>query len=350
MRELIVRNAGHMPAAATLELDASCGFSVADGAAAVTVQPGATHAFTLRFEPTVAGQSSATARLAVAQNPFEATAIKLRGECFQADVTIEGLPPGEADTIRLPDCALGQQREQAFVLQNHSERHVRVAWPGHPQLRVAPEALHLHAGAIAACTLTFSSRGAVALSAAQLVAALVQIEYPEGAPVAWAADAAPDAAAEPPVDTVKGSEKKLPLTVFARADDARFECATDSIAFKTTPMFQARSFAFPLKNTGTVALSFQSKVQRADGAVDGSGLYTVTPVAAQVAPGQAAQISVRFAPTEVQDCARRLVLHVAGLPEGVDAPCIELSGRVQRPWCHFEVRCQPLVLGGGQLE
>ena len=276
------------------------------------------------------------ARLAVAQNPFEATAIKLRGECFQADVTLAGLPSNEADTVRLPDCALGQQQTQAFSLQNHSEKHFRVTWPSHPQLRMTPEAVHLHARASAECTLTFSSSTAVALNAAQLVAALTEFQCPGGELVPWSSDSKGDA--EPPVDAVKGSEKKLPLTVFARSDNVRFECSTNSVTFKTTPMFQARTFAFPLKNTGTVSLTFESEVQGLDGAVEECGLYSVTPAAAEVAPGQQAQIAVRFAPTEVQDCARRLMLRVKGLVEGVESPSIELNGRAQRPWCHFEVR------------
>jgi hydrocephalus-inducing protein len=101
------------------------------------------------------------------------------------------------------------------------------------------------------------------------------------------------------------------------------------LAFKATPMFQSRSFSFPLKNTSTARMDFRFTVCSADGAaVDDSGLYTVSPQGGVVPPGEEATITVTFSPTEVDECARLLVADIPHLAEGVEVLARQLNGKV----------------------
>ena len=60
-----------------------------------------------------------------------------------------------------------------------------------------------------------------------------------------------------PTHTAKDSEAKdIALTLHAHADSTRYECETGPIQFKTTTMFQSRTFSFPLKNISTIDMPF----------------------------------------------------------------------------------------------
>jgi hydrocephalus-inducing protein len=121
---------------------------------------------------------------------------------------------------------------------------------------------------------------------------------------------------EPAVQEVAGSARDLVLKVYAVADSARYECSAPptGILFKPTMMFQSRVYTFSLTNTSTARMDYKFTVCSADGSMpDGSGLYTVTPQGGVLEAGTSAEVSVRFSPQEVDDCARLLVCTIPGL-------------------------------------
>lgn len=303
----------------------------------ITLSPGQEQAVAIEYRPQGTGVHSAFTTLAVAQNPFEQTRLALRGECAADDLALVGLPGGEASVLRLPDCALGEQQVIDFRLQNNASAALRVTWPTHANLTAEPATQHIPAGTIAPMRITFAATTAAALNGVDFVATAAQITTADGsAPTAsWRSDSGEP---EPKVTAVKGTEKKAPLKVFAVANDARYECATREVAFKPTPMFQARTTTVTFKNAGTTRLPWSAQLRTPDGEADTSGLYTVRPAEGHVEPGKDATLTLRFAPHEVVDCRRRLHVAMPGLPGGATPLNVELSGRVQRPWCHFEVR------------
>jgi hydrocephalus-inducing protein len=345
-RTLAVRNNGGIAASARFKLDeaASAVYSVLEGETAFTLQPGEHQSFSVAYAPAAVGKHSCTATLAVAQNLFESVRIALMGECFQEDIAMLGLPSDEPGVLRLPDTAIGKPRAVDFVLQNNSAaKTFRVAWPSHANLSVTPAALHLPPRTTAAVQLVFNATTAVALAGSEFTATASEITLADSATaaIAWRAGAGADGAPavpEPKSTPVKGGDKKVPLKVWAVANDCRYECATKEVTFKATPMLQTRTFSFPIKNTGTTKLPFTIAILLPDGREDTSGLYAAVPASGVINAGAECAVSLRFSPTEVQDCRRRLAVRMQDLAAGVPPLEVELSGKVQRPWCHFEVR------------
>lgn len=347
-QRIAVRNNGAIPASARLEFGASKHFHVREGAESFTLQKGEQHAFVVEFAPGAIGKFEHEAALVVAQNHFENVRIALRGECFVENVAFSGLPNDSMDTLRLPDGPIGKVHDFLFALQNHSDKHYRFAWPDNAHVKITPAVGHLHARAARGLLLRFQANAAVKLDPLELMLACTEITYP-GQAVEWddtvtqpveggRGDEEGPRMAEPKVDVVKGGERKAVLRLHAVADDSRYTCSTKEVAFRSTMMFQTRVFQFAVANSGTAELGFQAVVQHRDGSEDASGLYAVEPAAGVIAAGASQSLTVRFAPVEVEDCERTLLLETPHLAQGVEPLRISLDGKVQRPWCHFEVR------------
>jgi hydrocephalus-inducing protein len=272
--------------------------------------------------------------------------VAMDGECREDDICLEGLPNDESDTIRLPDCALGEENQFGFEVKNNSSRHFRVAWPAHPTISIAPQILHLHAHSSAPLKLTFCSGTPVAHQPAEVVAAATEIKYP-GDPIAWfqgktcvaRQDGLAELEKEPKVDLIKGGDKKVAVKVHAIADDNKYECDPAPIIFKPTKMLQSRSHPLTVKNVGAACLAFKTHIRFASSEeIDTSGLYTVLPSEGSIPAGGACVLTVIFAPEEVHDCRRTLCVDIPRLCTACEPLRIALDGEVVRPWCHIEVR------------
>jgi hydrocephalus-inducing protein len=140
-------------------------------------------------------------------------------------------------------------------------------------------------------------------------------------------------------------ERTEPLFVTAVAADASFEMDTGPIAFKPTLMFQARTHAVTLRNTGMANLPFECDVfdpKQDKGARPNARdekMYSVAPLSGVVAPGGAVELVVRFAPTEVYaSCSRTLRVCFPGASaDGARDTTVSLNGKALRPWCHFDL-------------
>jgi len=106
-------------------------------------------------------------------------------------------------------------------------------------------------------------------------------------------------------------------------------------------MFQARSFGFTVKNTSTATMEFAWSLHQPDGTPvlegDDSTPYTVVPTTGTVEAGQTVQVTLRFAPQEVDEYPRLLKCTIPHLDAGYKPLSIPLRGKVMRPWCHFEL-------------
>lgn len=89
--------------------------------------------------------------------------------------------------------------------------------------------------------------------------------------------------------------------VTGAVDNARYSCEALPILFRPTMMFQARTFTFPLANTGLVPLRYAWRVLGASGGYyGGDGMYSVAPAEGAIPAGGSVDVTVRFAPQEVR--------------------------------------------------
>eukprot|EP00775_Hariotina_reticulata_P008964 gene8964-9139_t len=297
--------------------------------------------------------------------------------------------------------ALDSSSFQFTLVNNSTSRHFRFKWPEHPQLKFSPSTGHLHAGGVKSMTVTFASAVPLKLDSQEIKLAVSQITY-KGEPVEWddvlalsqvAAGAraatgtaraapglpgtGPKPGAEPAVDVVPKTQRELALKVSAVADTPGYECDAPSpaIQFKPTMMFQGRSFTFNLSNPALTALEYRWKVLDKQGNPDTTGLYELSPESGVLAGGASQQVVLRFRPQEVEDVTRMImcdmpvalkmlagtkaaaasagaVAAVGGRGDGAattaawDPLVREVSGKVLRPWCHFELPDSDYISAG----
>ena len=75
-------------------------------------------------------------------------------------------------------------------------------------------------------------------------------------------------------------------------------------------------------------------------------MYTLTPAAGTIAPGASEEVTLRFSPTEVEDCERLLQCTIPDLDAGCPPLTRPVGGKVLRPWCHFELAESDYISGG----
>eukprot|EP00878_Enallax_costatus_P044949 GHUV01053758.1.p1 GENE.GHUV01053758.1~~GHUV01053758.1.p1 ORF type:complete len:488 (+),score=164.53 GHUV01053758.1:1059-2522(+) len=272
-----------------------------------------------------------------------------------------------------------------FALVNESHnKHFRFKWAEHPQLKFSPSVGHIHAGRSKNITVTFTASTPTKLDGQEIKLAISQISY-KGEPIDWddilaasmiasgarASSATrassglpgsgPKPGAEPLVDLVAKTQRDLVLKVSAAADTPKYECSAPSpaIVFRPTMMFQTRTFTFNLTNNALTALDYKWQILSMQEEPDESGLYQIAPDAGHIPGGASQQFTLRFSPQEVEDVTRRLVCHMplleqmagrkpaaAAVLSGLMQFSRDVTGKVLRPWCHFELPESDYVSSG----
>lgn len=354
---VLLRNDGSLPASYRLDFPTHASFHIHGGPSALTLEPRQSQQYMVSYRPQRPGSEEHSFHILVKQNSFERITVDLSGEGYNEDVIFEGLTHegSDADVLSFPDTAVGGSARLAFDLRNGSGKAFRFKWGNLPlpHLVLSPAVGHLLPGATKMIIATFTPEAKCRVKAAPLPLQLEEIQFPEPElePEDWDDRATiadfsqgPDAPAvpkpEPAHTVVPQSARVLNAKCSAGADLSRYQCDMAPIVFKPTMMFQTRVFAFPVKNLGEARLPFRFSVLLADGSrmLDGSGYYSVEPAAGEIEPGQELEVTVRFSPTEVEDCTRILACEIPHLAEGQKPLERTLTGRVQRPWCHMELQ------------
>jgi hydrocephalus-inducing protein len=162
-----LRNNGIIAATARLEMGPSDAFSLASGLSSnVVLEPKRTHTFNVVFKPESTKAFAHELQLMIKHNSFETQSIALAGECYQEDVTFEGLPRELDDELHFEDGAVGTgAREIGFTLRNHTAKAFRFWWPRvSPHLTFSPRRGHLHGKSTMDILVSFNPEQAVALS------------------------------------------------------------------------------------------------------------------------------------------------------------------------------------------
>ena len=369
---LTLKNTGIVPATARIEMEAHDAFSLRQSGT-FTVEPKRSFITEIQFTPTEAKSFTHSLRLLVKSNPFETQTLALAGESYCEDVSFEGLPGDMDDELHFKDGPVGLSRTISFRVKNESREHpIRFEWPKDVSdagkfISFAPSVGHLAPLAEKTVAVVFAPEEAVSLAPLELALATTKIAYDSSASTTAALSRdwdnmqtvkktvpnekllsplsslsrtpSPEVveAPEPEYTPIPDSEKSHVLKVHAIADNARYECDTGPIVFRTTMMFQSRTFSFPLRNTSTAMLEFEWQVCLTDGDPDMSSLYSVSPVSGSVPAGGEVSVTVRFSPAEVDNCERELVCMIDNLDSEYAPLRRRLSGSVSRPWCHFDL-------------
>ena len=125
---------------------------------------------------------------------------------------------------------------------------------------------------------------------------------------------------EPAHQVVDDSHREMELSVSGVADYCKYECPIHDIRFKETLIYQTRSYAFPLRNTGKIELHYNwmilshdsrpsSGTETSSGEVkdDPTMPFSVSPMSGTILPDRETDITVRFSPLRVM--ASRNLLH-----------------------------------------
>ncbi|EFJ12294.1 hypothetical protein SELMODRAFT_425615 [Selaginella moellendorffii] len=355
----------------------------------LTFPVGCVETASVTFTPRAARQYKQDIMVVVDDNPFDAVTISITGEGYSEEVVCLGLPKALDDAICFDDCGVGGSTHVIFTLKNASPlKHWRFGWSDAPAfVSFRPALGHLHAGASKQITATFSPTEAVEYMDKDIYLQLCNIVYtgqggeeeepppdwddtmlpppnedapPEGGkgkggkaappPAAAAkggkggnAGAAPELTidsninpAEPALEVVKGSAKLVAYKLHAVADNARYECSVQAVQFKTTMMFQVRTYPLVVKSLSKASMPFSWRVEKADGSVEAEeqSMYAVEPACGVLRPGLDAHFVLKFCPLEVHECSRVVACHIPTLEQPLRLP---VCGSVTRPWCHFEL-------------
>eukprot|EP01018_Ginkgo_biloba_P036849 Gb_10291 [translate_table: standard] len=308
------------------------------------------------FTPIAEKQFSKEIQLFVDQNPFDRPCILASGEGYNEEIVFVGLPHDFDNEIWFEDCPIGSSVSVRFSMKNNSDKHWRFAWPEIPWLKFCPSSGHLPARMLKDISVKFSPMEAIEYIDHEIKLQFCNILYGGNLQVeGWddmstcsapstssrgslpASSLSPECKVEPAYEVVKGSNKTLLLRLHAIADDARYECDTKMINFKSTMMFQTRRFTFSLRNLSRASMEFLWLIQMPDENIDMSDFYQVSPSKGSVRASDSVDITVKFCPTEVEDCLRMLVCQIPNLDAAYQPLVIPLNGQVSRPWCHFEL-------------
>ena len=397
-RHIVLRNDGIVPATVRFDMAFSDEFRFAARGTSMKLAIGETQRLPVVFKPVVAAEAPVTADLSVSvlHNSFETEIMCCKGVGYMEDVTFEGLPADAVDELPFGDVPLltiddaeaegeakGEAKGEAdgeeagpksqatsqmsFTLKNHLASPVRFQWAEHAAVRMSPSVGHLLPNDDKTITATFVTNEPLALKDEALACALQKFAYAEGvAPAAWDdtmtsvvypegddGGAATTEVAPEPAHEADGEPSELVLKVSGTADYVKYECDTRSVVFRPTMMFQTRVYRFTLRNPGTTRLSFDWRVldttryadlprprtggSRAPAPAPPACCFAMEPLDGTVEAGAEQEFTVRFEPSEVENYSAQLVATIPNLAADAEPLTIAVSGRAQRPICHFDL-------------
>ncbi|NXJ80823.1 HYDIN protein, partial [Trogon melanurus] len=405
--------------------------------ASLALQRGELAEFDVLFKPTLARRVEGKIHLSVVDNPYEETDIHLVGEGYEDDFTLDNIRGRVADSkeesaegnldgdrieaarvdhIQFGDCHIGTPYPMTFTITNRSRLEaMRFEWLAGAPLHFSPRVGHLHAGCAKDITVTLKSDVAVTFKMQPVKCKVSRISFqlpPEHVAdwddrlrvVKWV-DAGKEPAAKWPVKkkvietdpepahtVLEESSREVELCISAAVNYAEFKLDLDVIQFKETLLFQTRTFAFQLSNTGNVALEYtwmmaaveeERPVSRMGEllppSLDGdfistSGvsvmpqpsrcssqlgyvleqvsssssslslstvcarpLFSVEPCSGTIPAGHEQLFQMKFSPVHVGDFERRMLCSIPNLKPDQKRPEVAVKGRSLMPNCHFEL-------------
>jgi hydrocephalus-inducing protein len=374
--DFVLRNDGIIPATARCDYKPSKHFSIICPKS-VPLEPTASHPLQVQFTPQETGTFQTSLHLYTLNNQFEDTTIQVSGEGYMdavlwdlqdiarpkatgEEAAAKAHMPPAPDELSLGEVALGSEASVTFYVSNTTEDSVRFQFPEHLPapfdscLCISPSVGHVQPKSRKAVTFTFKPTEKLNENVV-LPASLASIKYEEE-PEDWD-DSMKSAAfsprdggsaegdssivvdSEPKHHIIEGTERELPLTVAAVADERIYECASEHITFAATVMYQSKVHRFAVNNPSSISMPFDWKFLAQDGSktVSGSRAYSITPDQGVILPGSSQEFVLRFAPKEVEPFKCILSCNIPNLSKETTPLRIPLDAQAIRPWCHFEL-------------
>ncbi|XP_070253950.1 hydrocephalus-inducing protein homolog isoform X4 [Myotis yumanensis] len=275
--------------------------------ASLVVLPGETAEFDVVFQARNVGRMTGTIHLSVRNNQYEDTIIRLVGEGYEDDITLDNVhglvaPTSReafdmsevtedvsmenlvaaalVDHIQFGDCHLGSSYSVSFTVTNHSQVNViRFEWPSLATITFAPQTGHLHPGCAKDIVMTLKSDIPINMRNMDIKCKVSKIMFQQPA------DQVPDwddrmrtvkwvdmprnmpgtfttkrkvieTDPEPAHSVLEEHYRELMLQISANVNFASYQCQTSDVHFKDTLVYQTRVFQLELVNTGSVQLEF----------------------------------------------------------------------------------------------
>ncbi|NXF97015.1 HYDIN protein, partial [Eubucco bourcierii] len=270
--------------------------------ASLLLRPGQATDFEVLCKPTLAQRLEGKIHLSVLDNPYEESSIRLVGEGYEDDFTLDNIQgrvaeseeqnlhessleedsseaaPG--DHIQFGECPVGTPCTGTFTLTNRSRRQaLRFQWLPEDPFHFSPQVGHLHAGCAKDITVTLKSDTAVTFRRHPVKCQVSRISFhlpPEQVPdwddhlcaSKWVdSTKAPGARwpvkkklleprPEPAYSVLGGSSREVQLLLSALVAYAEFRLGTEVVEFQGTLLYHTSTSSFPLSNTGNVALEY----------------------------------------------------------------------------------------------
>ncbi|KAH7442763.1 hypothetical protein KP509_02G000200 [Ceratopteris richardii] len=285
-------------------------------------------------------------QILIDENPSEKRSIQITGEGYDEDLVFTGLPMDSDNELYFDDCPVGSKKLLEFSMFNKAtDKHYYYEWPGVSCLTFSPGSGYVLAGQVQSIQATFSPTKPVQYVDYEIKLQVCNVKYedPEveqqDENVTKKSDKKTQSKTpkESHYEIIKNSNRVILVKIHAVADNIRYDCLVQEINFKTTMMFQKRTFSFTLKNLSSITMPFTWTVQNLDGNSLTQDIYVISPISGSIPAKESANINVRFCPVEVEEYNYILYCDIHNLDPSSSPPKIALNGKVARPWCYFEL-------------
>lgn len=325
-----------------------------------TLKPQETRAIEVRLRPVSVRKLEAELRLKIADNTFEDSVIQITGEGYLDDLTFEGLAEDSDNEIIFTDCTIGGAKYYTFRLLNHSLDTLRIAFTEIGDFTFTPSVLHIAGKAEHEVTVAFSpkqpvdiQRLAIVIKASRILLAqpvsqdwndrMKAVKWVCVEPGSTQTKKVVEILLEPHFDLISNlSDYSMILSGFA--DYCKYEADTQTVAFKSTLMFQTRVFRFPIRNLGKVSMKFRFTICEESGVELEYSPFSIEPDQGAIAPDETAIFMIRFSPLDVSDYKCLIHCDIPNLSKEQESFRIAVKGSSVRPFCHFELEDNDYIL------
>eukprot|EP01135_Chromosphaera_perkinsii_P007876 Nk52_evm68s1020 gene=Nk52_evmTU68s1020 len=371
---VILKNEGSITANVYLEMalqdeQRDSAFSCPKQGAPLAILPSQSQPFNITFSPKEKKLYSGCLRMKILDNLFEDSEIMLSGEGFLEDVSIECENGYDID---FGDCTVGEPKAIPITVTNHSQESLKYSFTNLSEFTFIPSSGHLKPQVSKEILVVYNASQVQELKQQKASCKFKKIAFPvplyqvpdwddKSRNNRWNnkdiakfmtrrnLDSEPEPEHEV-LDTIHPNDVDLSLN--ALADYAKIDFDVAPIHFKSTMMFQSRSFQFPLKNTGNVRLNYSWEIvstmpDEAEDEDEGTEFpFSVEPESGVINAGQTAFIDVRFSPQEVHYFSAKLVCTIPNLHSSCTTPSVDVHGTSLRPYCHFELESSDYITAG----
>lgn len=292
-------------------------------------------------------------KLRVLDNAFEDSTIILCAEGYIDDITFANTSGENGNEIIFENCYINRSHSITFGIANHSKDILRIILPESPEFKFSASIVHIRPRNTKDLTVSFIAFHPCEIKQTPLIFKISKIKLHSNQVPAFDWDNAVNAKvskqlAEPAFEAIYNSNVERTLLFSAFADYCEYEAEIKTINFKSTFMYQTRSYRIPLKNSGKVDMKFDFLFFNDVGQQVEAGTedcaFVIEPSSGLIAPGEFSMLNVKFSPIEEGEYNDFVMVGVIPNLSRSQKPFnIKLSGTSVKPFCHFELESSDYI-------